>query len=514
MNISLKKMAFSGLGLWIAGLALSLYFLLPLREKLRFGIDLVGGTYITLEVQTEKAVEAELHDRLEQVHAKLKETKNAAPKTADFQGNSLILTFDSAAHVQAASNVLRSPDITLTTSGNDIVIKFTESKIKRIKEDAVLRNIEVLRTRLDKLSVAEISIASHGEKNIVVELPDVSDPQQAKAMIGTAAVLEFKIVEKEGSTPDDILYEYDGELPAGMEILPGKESGDYKRYYLVSKRAALSGKYLKDAHPQFDSQHGQMVVAFTLTPEGGHKFYELTSRNYQRTLAVELDGVIITAAVIQASIRDHGQISGSFTPEQARELSVLLKSGSFVAPVTFEEERQVGPSLGHESVRQGMLSCLVGLALLFLFSVIVYKVCGIFAFITLICNLILILLGMAWLKATLTLPGIAGIVLTVGMAIDASILIFESIRDDIKSGMPIKKAVDAGFADALRVILDSNITTFIVGAVLYKFGTGPIQGFAVTMMLGIISTLVTGLFFLKSIFNFMLSNFNIQKLRI
>lgn len=514
MTTSLRRIAFSGMAAWVVVLALGIYYLMPLRQKLRFGIDLVGGTYITLEVKTDKAIEAELLDRVEWATARLRDARKALPASHELKNNILAFNFNSPADAQAAVSSLKEQGLSIKAEGSRVEIAFTEQKARRIKDDAVQRNIEVLRTRLDKMSVAEISIAAHGEKNIVVELPDVSDPQQAKAMIGTAAVLEFKLVEKEGKTPEDILYEYDGVLPAGMEIIPGKDEGEYKRYFLVPQRADVSGKFLKEARPQFDDQHGQMVVAFTLSPEGGEKFYELTSKNYGRILAAVLDGVVVTAATIQSGIRTNGQISGAFTPDHAKELALLLKSGSFVAPVSFEEERQVGPSLGAESIRQGVIACLIGLALLLIFCVSVYGIAGLLAFVALLFNLVLVLLGMAWLQATLTLPGIAGIVLTIGMAVDASILIYESMRDDIRKGMPLKKAINEGFSDALRVILDSNITTFIVGAVLYKFGTGPIQGFAVTMMLGIISTLVTGLFFLKTLLTFVVDNFHVKKLRI
>lgn len=517
MNLSLKNVMFSGFAAWIAALLIGLYLIMPLREHINLGIDLVGGTYITLEVQTDKAVEAELLDKTDWANARLKEARKALPTAHDVKANTLILSFASAADAQSAVQSLKDPGLNVASQGHTVHISFTDQKIKRIKEDAVERNIEVLRTRLDRMSVAEINIAAHGDKNIVVELPDVSDPQQAKAMIGTAAVLDFRLVEKSGRTPEDILQEYNGHMPAGMEILPDKRSdqtGKPREYYLVSKRASVSGKDLKDARPQFDDQRGQMAVSFTFSPEGGQKFYELTSKNYRRLLAAILDGVVVTAATIEAAISTSGQIHGSFSPDEAKELAVLLKSGSFVAPVTFEEERQVGPLLGAESIRQGIIACLVGLGLLFLFSVLFYRVAGLFAFMALLYNLFLVLLGLSWLGATLTLPGIAGIVLTIGMAVDASILIYESMREDLASGMPLKKAVQAGFADALRVILDSNITTFIVGAVLYKFGTGPIQGFAVTMMLGIISTLLTGLFFLKSLLLFAADTLHVKKLRI
>jgi preprotein translocase subunit SecD len=517
MNLSLRRVAFSGFAAWMVLLAVILYFIWPLRKTMRFGIDLVGGQYITLEVKTDKAVENALQDKLEAIMLTLKKAGKEAPKAYDVKADEMVLTFPSLQAANEALQIIKRDgrDLTFESQAETIKIHFTDNAIKRIKKDAVERTVEVLHNRLNKLSVAEIAIAPRGEKHIIIELPDVADPQQAKAMIGTAAVLEFKLVEREGASPDDILYEYDGQLPMGMEIVPGQAKGDEtKHYYLVQKRAFVSGRDLKDAKPQINEQDATMAVAFTLTPEGGQKFYEVTAKNYHRQLAVVLDGVVITAPVIQAKISAHGQITGNFTPDEAKDLSMLLRSGSFVAPVTFEEERQVGPTLGAEAIRQGLIACLVGLALVFLFSVFFYSLSGILAFITLLYNLIFILAAMAWMKATLTLPGIAGMVLTIGMAIDASILIYERIREELKSGVSVRKAVNDGFSDAMRVIIDSNLTTFVVGVVLYYFGTGPIQGFAVTMMLGIASTLITGLFFLKALFNVILNNFSVQKLRI
>jgi preprotein translocase subunit SecD len=263
-----------------------------------------------------------------------------------------------------------------------------------------------------------------------------------------------------------------------------------------------------------DNETREWVVNFSWNAEGGQKFYELTSKNHYRSLAVILDNVVITAPTINASIRTNGRITGMGGAESAKELALLLKSGSFVAPITFEEERQVGPSLGAESIHNGLLSCIVGLSLVFVFALYYYKFAGLLAFLALVFNLILILFGLSRIGATLTLPGIAGMVLTIGMAIDASILIYEKIKEELKNGTKLKEAVTSGFSDAQWVILDGNITTFIVGFVLYQFGTGPIQGFAITMMLGIIATLITGLFFLRSMFTFILSNLHIQKLNI
>ena len=518
MNIAARRSIFSWFTFWIVLAIVSIYFLWPLRQTLRYGIDLVGGTYITLEVQTEKAVENELLSRLQGMLTKLKESGKEQPTAKNIEKNAIVLSFASTAAAQNAALLLQSydKDVAVSASNDTIRASLTEGAVKRISQDAVSRDVEVLRSRLNRLSVEEISIAAQGERNIVIELPDVSDPQQAKEMIGRSALLEFRLVQKSGRTPEDILYELDGILPGDMEILPGKEEADGKPsyYYLVPKFSDVTGKSLRDAYAQLDQQKMQTNVTFKFSAEGGDKFYDLTSKNIGKSLAVVLDGVVITAPTINSGIRNEGYIEGRFTPDEAKQLALLLKSGAFVAPVTFEEERQIGPSLGMDSIKKGLVSCAVGLGLLFLFSVFFYSWCGVLAFITLLFNLLLILLAMSLLCATLTLPGIAGLVLTIGMAIDSSILIFEQIREALAAGMPIRKAVSSGFSDALVVILDANITTFIVGVVLYYFGTGPIRGFAVTMMLGIISTLLTGLYFLKSTFTFILDRFHIQKLRI
>jgi preprotein translocase subunit SecD len=523
MSVSFNRIFFSWFTFWVVLAALGIFMLYPIRQKLRFGIDLVGGTYITLDVQVDKAVESELLARLQAITILLKDVKDQ-PVSKKVEDNKIELTFTSPVAASQAGQLIYDSQnkidarnrLKQEVDGSTIRLWFSNDKVKAIKDDAVSRNVEVLHNRLNKVSVEEISVAPQGDKSIVVELPDVADPQQAKAMIGKAAVLEFKIVEKTGRTEEDILYELDGDLPGDMEILPGKDGrdGTPNEFYLVPKFSEITGKLLKNAAPSLDQTRMQTIVNFEFTTEGGDKFYDLTSKNLYKRLAVVLDGVVITAPTINAKIRNEGMIEGNFTPDSAKELAMLLKSGSFVAPVSFEEERQIGPSLGAESIRQGFMSCLVGLGLLFIFSLFFYKVAGFLAFLALVFNLLLTLLFMSWLNATLTLPGIAGMVLTIGMAVDASILIYEEIKEALAAGMSTQKAVAAGFKDAAVVILDANITTFIVGVVLYYFGTGPIKGFAVTMMLGIISTLITGLFFLRSLFNVLLDGLNVQKLRI
>lgn len=517
MNLSLRKMITSELCVWLVIGALAVAYLYPLRQSLRFGSDLVGGVYLTLEVQTEKAIEAELASILRATQIYLRQNGVPAPIANTINAQVLSLTFSAPAHTQAVARFISEEDKRLTykIDGSLIDVFFNEADAERIKADAVQRNIQILRSRLDRFSVAEIPIAAQGKNNIVIELPDVENPQKAKEMIGTSAQLEFLLVDKVASSKEDILYEYDGDLPSDKQILSGRPHGGRTNYYVVQKYADVNGRMLKDARAAMGGKTGiEPVVTFTFDAEGGDRFYDLTSKNYGRLLAIVLDGVVLDAPQINAAIRESGVISGGFTSDSAKTLALLLKSGSFVAPVTFEEERRVGPALGEESRNNGFISCVIGLILLFAFSLYFYRLAGFFAFLALIYNLILVLVGLAWIKATLTLPGIAGMVLTVGMAIDASILVYERIKEELASGVSLVKAVSSGFSGAMMVILDANITTFIVGVVLYNFGSGPIQGFAVTMMLGIVATLITGLFFLRSLFTFMMRNFEIRKLSI
>lgn len=522
-----RRIFVSELMFWLVLGAVCLYSLYPLKDvvnaqgqiiskgALKFGSDLVGGTYLTLEVHTQEAVDAELVSKMQTVDEKLKHLGKVVPVNKVIENSAIKLSFASTQDAQAAADALKQEkDLNQTVRDSVLLLSFPEDIVKHIKEDAVQRNIEVLRARLDRFSVAEIPISAQGEKNIIVELPDVANPQQAKAMIGKAAQLDFRIVERFALNKDDILYELEGELPADKEILPGAD--EHKGFYLVEKYSDLTGKLLADAKAGFGGEMGSKpVVHFKFNDEGSEKFYALTSRHYGKQLAIVLDGVIISAPLIKQAIHGEGYIEGSgFNAENTRELALLLKSGSFVARVSFEFERQIGPSLGSESRYNGLMSCLVGLGLLFLFSVYYYSLSGLFAFLALVYNMILILFGLSLLGATLTLPGIGGMVLTVGMAIDASVLIFERIKEELKEGLSIKKSVSLGFSDAMTVIIDGNLTTFIVGLVLYSFGTGPVKGFAITMMLGIGATLITGLFFLRSLFKFYLDNFHVQKLKI
>jgi preprotein translocase subunit SecD len=527
MNAAARSLLGSSFVLWLAAGCAAFLYLFTLdksgihlrQDRIKFGIDLVGGSFITLGVQTDKAIEAEVADKMQFFVRRLEKENLPLPRSQNVEGIQARMVFDSIDDARTAERYMHEHDnaLDIKSDGAQLTISLKEAAARRVRDWAVEGNINVLRTRLDSLGVGEIPIAAQGENRIVVELPDVDDPQKAKQIIGKPALLEIKLVERMGASPEEILDEYDGEMPDGMTIIAGKEQGYGKAYYLVPAYTDLTGRLLKDAYVGFANSPGagsEVVVHFVFTPEGGEKFHELTKANINRQVAVIIDGLVISAPRVSTPIGAEGYIHGNFTSESATELAMLLKSGAFVAPVTFEEERQIGPTLGQESIRQGLLACLVGLILLCIFSVAIYKVAGIFAIFALVFNLLLILVALGWLQATLTLPGIAGMVLTIGMAIDASILIYEKIREELRNGIPLRNAVQSGFSDAMEVILDSNITTFIVGIILYRFGAGPIQGFALTMMIGIIATLLTGLFFLRSIFTFILQNLGVQKIKI
>lgn len=494
----------------IGGMAL-LYFR---WDKLRFGIDLVGGTYITLQVQTDKAVESDLADRMQSFPDKLKREGLPIPEKKTIENEAIVLTFKDADAAQKASSffTLQEAGLKQSVEGTVIKLRLDDKAVARIKRDAVTNNVGVLHTRLNALGVEEIPIAPQGERNIVVEIPNIQDPQKAKAMIGKAAKLEFKPVEAEGNNKEDILYKMPGEvLPADKEVVYSSREG---KYYLVTRFAELTGKSLKNAYANLDSESHGIAIFFEFDATGGDKLFDLTKKIYGKKMAIILDGNVLMAPTVNEPLRHGGKITGGFTSEQAKEYAILLKSGAFAAPVDFGEERTVGPTLGTESIHKGFMSMAIGMLLLLIFAVFFYKLCGLITFLVLMYNLLLIMVGMYLLGATLTLPGIAGMVLTVGMAIDTSILIYERIREQLAAGITVHKAVNDGFADVLRVILDANVVTLLTGIILYIFGTGPIQGFAVTLMLGIASSLITGLLLLRTLLNFTLETFNVQKLSI
>ena len=505
---------------WLAVTAFGAYFLKNLvghkGEKgfINFGIDLVGGTYLTLDVKVDEAVKNDLLSEMTNLSDRLKKENKTLPSAPTIVENELmgILNFPTeAAAAEALKMQPAQPGLPkVTQNGKHLVFAYSDAQISEIEREAIEGNIQILRTRLDAFGAGEVAIVPEGNRRIGIELPNVSDPEKAKARIGTAAILEMKPVYDFAHSKEELIERSGGKLPEGTMIIPGRKED--AGFYLVPVFAKLTGKQLKDSRYQmlqdFFGKGTPHSVSIEFKPDGAKKFYELTKENIGKEVAIILDNVVVSAPRVNDAI-DGGQanISGNFSQESADELVALLKSGAFAAPVEVIEERHIGPSLGQESIYKGLLSCAIALGLLFLFSVIVYKVGGLFAFIVLLYNLLLILFGLALVPdATLTLPGIAGMILTVGMAIDSSILIYERIKEELAAGAPLQKAVDSGFNGALSVILHVYITTFIIGAVLYYFGSPAIQGFALTLMIGIAATLITGLILLKTIFNVYLAS--------
>ncbi|MCK4499618.1 protein translocase subunit SecD, partial [Candidatus Babeliales bacterium] len=394
-----------------------------------------------------------------------------------------------------------------------LTIVMSTGEEARIQASAVDQAVHVLRTRLDTIGVGGLSVNRHGKSNIVVQLPGIDDVDEIKSMIMRAARLEFKVVEKQGYR-ETLLDAYDGMLPPDKMLVPEKGADEEEgQWFVVSVFPDMVGNRITDARLGYD-QTGRPAVDFKLDSEGGREFRDLTRRNVGRCIAIIMDGHVVSYPRIQEEIAGRGGNITGMRQEEAVKISALLRSGALQAPLTLEQESCVSASLGQDSIKQGLISCLVALALLFVFSLLYYKVAGFLAFIALIYNMFILLLVLSYFKATLTLPGIAGMVLTVGMAIDASILIYERIREELLKGIAFRMAVNEGFSGAMKVILDSNITTFISGIVLFWLGGPAIKGFAVTLMVGVVSTVIAGVYFLKALFDFVVGVLKIRRMGI
>jgi protein-export membrane protein SecD len=416
--------------------------------------------------------------------------------------------------------------------GTHLVMELDVSRLPQDADikDAVDRAIEIIRNRVDQFGVAEPLIARQGERWIVVQLPGITNSVQAKEIIGKTALLEFRMEDesqaardarsKIAELGDPFEKQPDGTMavtaaakalvPKGDEILYGRESS----FYIVRASAPLNGSQLDSARVE-TGQSGMPIVAFKFKPLGGKIFGDLTSANVGKNMAIVLDGMVYSAPVIKSPIRGgSGIIEGNFRMEEARNLAIVLRAGALPAPVRVIEERTVGASLGEDSIRAGLRACLIGGVLIILFMFVYYELGGLFANAALLLNLLFLLSMMAYFGSTLTLPGIAGILLTAGMAVDANVLIFERIREELRSGKPVRIAVDSGYDRAFSAILDSNLTTLISAVFLFQFGTGPIKGFAVTLTLGLMASMFTAITVTHMMFHAYLANRVVEKIRI
>lgn len=392
-------------------------------------------------------------------------------------------------------------------------------------DETVGRAIEVIRNRVDQFGVTEPLIARQGDRWIVVQLPGVKDPKKAKELLGKMALLEFRLLDESGALnniaeklrsagagfADIAKYpEIKKMIPAGYELFAGRDD----RYHLLKAAPELTGAYLVNAKVQLGGQYGFPYVSLEFNPDGARMFANITAANIEKSLAIVLDGVVQSAPVIKSRIPDGKAIvEGNFSMEDAKLLATVLRAGALPAPVKIIEERSVGPTLGDDSIRAGILSAVIGGALVIIFMMIYYRSGGFIADAALMLNLLILLAIMAYFRFTLTLPGIAGIILTLGMAVDANVLILERIREELDLGKSVRVAVDAGYSRAIGTIVDSNLTTLIAALFLFQFGTGPIKGFAVTLTVGIVVSMFTAIFATKTVYDALFSGDYLKNLR-
>lgn len=457
------------------------------EKKVVLGLDLQGGSYLLLEVDSKPLFQEKIDTKAFDIRKKIRSErinytnfKINNSQTISFQINlenknkieKLLNDKDINSRVDETNKELQ-----FVINDNIVNINFSAAYLQRIKKNAMEQSLEIIRSRIDELGTREPTIIAQGEERILIELPGIKNPKRIKEIIGTTAKLSFKFLANNDANS------------SSFDILGSKSNLEK---FNVEKTLVLSGEHLTDAQPGFDNINNNSVVNFKLDNFGAKKFAYATKNNIGRRLAIVIDNQVVSAPTIRDAITaGSGQISGGFSVEEANNLAIVLRSGALPAPMSIIEERTVGPDLGQESIDKGIMSLIIGFVLVIIYILINYKILGIFANISLLINLILLLGTLTLIEATLTLPGIAGIILTVGMAVDANVLIYERIKEELLIEKNIMIAFDNGYKRVLTTLLDANITTLIAAIVLYFIGSGPVKGFAVTLAVGIITSLFT-----------------------
>jgi preprotein translocase subunit SecD len=491
------------------------------EEKIHLGLDLKGGMHLVLEVQTQRAVESHLERTIEDIKYSLRKAKiryqTLKRSGSDRIGLTLIRAEDRKTVEEMVTkdfSDLSVESASFSEINLNLELILSQKSQQHIKKMAVDQAVETITNRIDQFGVAEPDIRPQGRDRILVQLPGIKDPKRAIDIIGKTALLEFKLVDEDNSLEEALK----GNIPPGDEILyqtKGEAGSKRKIPFLLKKRAVITGEYLTDARVQIDSRYNEPYVSLSFDSRGARLFGQITGANIKKRLAIVLDGVVNSAPVIQDKITGgRAQITGRFTMEESRDLAIVLRAGALPAPVKIIEERTVGPSLGKDSINKGLKSMIIGGIVVILFMVFYYKFAGLLADLALLLNILFIAAGLALFGATLTLPGIAGIILIIGMAIDANVLIFERIREELRLGKTPRAAVDSGYSKAIVTILDANITTLIAALVLFQFGTGPVKGFAVTLSIGIIASLFTAIFITRVIFDYLIIERGMKKVSI
>ncbi len=495
------------IGIVVAAIAVSVWLLYPPKRTINLGLDLQGGLHLVLGVDVDKALEAQVDRAGDTIKADL-EKKGIGVTRIERRGpTELVLQLAQPGQWKDAQPVwtdlgtFDAKDV--DEAAGRLVLALKPREVAQLRDLAVRQGLETIRNRIDQFGVAEPAIQQQGDNRILVQLPGVQDPQRAKDLIGKTALLEFKLVD-EKVDPEAAQR---GTVPAGDEILYqrriDKETKQERKVpFVVQKKALITGRDLATARVSIDQNTSEPYVSVEFNNAGAKAFGDLTDANVGKRLAIVLDGNVHSAPQIREKIPSgRAQITGGFTTEEATDLAIVLRAGALPAPVQILEERTVGPSLGADSIRKGLLSTLAAALAVVAFMLIYYRLSGLIADVALALNLLILMAAMAGFHATLTLPGIAGIVLTIGMAVDTNILIFERIREELRGGKTVRAAIDSGFARAFRTVIDTHVTVLVSAAILYQFGTGPVKGFAVSLAIGILASLFTAVFFTRLIFD-------------
>ena len=490
----------------------------PLGDSIKLGLDLRGGIHLVLEVLTDDALRAEAQKDIDSLVQELDEKGASGVAGATESPVRFRLTGLPADQDTLLPDILEQfmPYWTWRRSGEEVIFDRRADEVNNIREQAINQALQTIRNRVDEFGVAEPVIQRQGlgSNRLVVQLPGVDDPERVKNLIKNTAFLEFRLAvypPNGGAAVDtqEILSQYAGTLPDHLEILPQDQRDDDgnvigQGYYALEKRPVITGRDLKTARADL-GQFQEPVVNFSLTHEGAQIFGDWTGANIGRPLAIVLDGRVRSAPTIEGRISDSGIIRGSFTQQEVEDLAMVLRSGALPAGIEYLEQRAVGPSLGQDSIDQGARAFMYGIALVVLTMLVVYRGSGINAMVALALNFVLVFGVLAYFGAALTLPGIAGLILTIGMAVDANVLVFERIREELHNGRTVKASVVSGFGKAWSSILDANLTTLIAAIFLINFGTGAIRGFAVTLTIGILASVFTAVFNSRLLFDLVLS---------
>ncbi len=480
-------------------------------DRINLGLDLQGGSHLVLGVKVDKAIENNV-ERVRGELANVLREKGVSGVSVERIEGTLLQVRVPAASVERVRGILKSDFGYLveaktpqTSAGTtDFYLTLSKEELRSLRDYAVDQSLETIRNRIDQFGVSEPIIQREGQENILIQLPGIQDPERAKEIIGKTALLEFKLVDDTANVEDAIK----NGPPPGRQLLYGHAGrgegvGTEKQAYVVESRPLMTGEYVQDARVRPAQQLQGASVELILNGAGARLFEQITAANVKRRLAIVLDNRVYSAPVIQERIGGgRASITGNFDIKEARDLSIVLRAGALPAPVEILEERTVGPSLGSDSIRQGVISFVVGASLVIIFMIAYYRGAGALADVALLFHILFLLAILAAFKAVLTMPGIAGIVLIAGMAVDANVLINERIREELRSGRTPRSAIEAGFQHAMPAIIDTNVTTFLSGVILFQFGTGPIKGFAVTLCIGILTTVITAVYMTRIYYDY------------